>query len=543
MIRNYFTFYHAARELHEGIAGGYLFEIHSQERNELTISFITPDGRHLQLIVTVRAREFSLSIREGLNRKRRNSAAIMSRIYELKVESVDMAPLDREIRIALEGSWLLVLRFFSAETNVLLVHDGRIVDAFKDSKELEGQVYDDGVADEPVFLSLERLAGDEGRFHELLLATDAAIPLERRLASFLPGFDRDLVRRLIARAGDDNSPASLSAALGAMFYELASPSPCVIESAGQAPDFAIIEPPEGSDTAPFDSVLEALSHYTRRMHRHLHLQSGAGDLRRELRQQIVRAEKELGELESVDLLETAKRYETFGHLLTGAIGSTDTASGKVTVPDIFAPDAPALTIPVKPELNLQQNAAWYFSRAAKSREKVQATEARRSQLDGVLRSLRLKLDRLEVAESGDELRQVIGKSHSPKRGASGQARRPEERQAKFRTVPLATGITLYIGKDSRNNELLTFGHAKPDDIWLHAQGASGSHCVLKGAAMHQMSEIRRAAEIAAWYSAAKNSSLVPVMYVQKKYVRKAKGAPGSVHVEREKVLMVKPRKE
>ncbi|MFN3386176.1 MAG: hypothetical protein ACK42Y_06260, partial [Candidatus Thermochlorobacter sp.] len=55
-------------------------------------------------------------------------------------------------------------------------------------------------------------------------------------------------------------------------------------------------------------------------------------------------------------------------------------------------------------------------------------------------------------------------------------------------------------------------------------------------------DIMRAAEIAAYYSAARTSELVPVIYTEKKYVRKPKGAPtGSVIVEREEVLMVKPR--
>jgi predicted ribosome quality control (RQC) complex YloA/Tae2 family protein len=543
MLRNYFTLYHVARELHEEIAGGYLFEIHSQDRNELTISFVTADGRHLQLIVTVRSREFSLSTREGLNRKRRNSAGILTRAYELQVAGVDMAPRDREIRISLDGGWLIVIRFFSADTNVLLVHEGRIVDAFKDAKELEGTAFDRGTSDEPVFRSLELIAGDKSRFRELLEASGEELSLDRRLASFLPGFDRDLARRLIARNGGGHTPESLFRSLGAILYELASPSPGVTESIGKPPEFSILEPPVNSDPTPFDGVLEAMSHYTRRMHRFLHLQGGAVDLRKSLRQQLERTEKELAELESADPLEAAGKYETYGHLLTGIIGTGDTANAEVSVPNIFEPGAPEVRIPVRPDLNLQQNAAWYFSRATKSREKIKATEARRALLDARLRSLRLKLDQLDIAESEDGLRQLIGKSGIKKRAATGQGRKQEERQARFRTVPLTDDITLYVGKDAANNELLTFGHARPDDIWLHAQGASGSHCVLKGAAMHNMSEIRRAAEIAAWYSAAKNSGLVPVMYALKKHVRKAKSAPGSVNVEREKVIMVKPRKE
>lgn len=543
MLRNYYTLYHVARELHREISGGYLFEIHSQERNELTLSFVATDGRHLQLIVTVRSQEFSLSSREGLNRKRRNTSSIMSRVYERQITGVDMAPRDREIRIGLDGGWLIVLRFFSADTNVLLVHEGMIEDAFKDAKRLEGLPYKDDPGKTPVFRSLELLASDEARFRELLELTDANAPIERRLASFLPGFDRNLARKILARTGGDHAPSALFVALAGIMYELATPSPHVTEPPGKAPEFSILEPAEGEDSTPFDDVLEAMSNYTGRMHHYLHLHTGASDLRKELQRQIVRTERELAELQSAAPLEAASRYETFGHLLTAAIGTTDPSPGVVTVPNLFEPGNPDVRITVKPELKMQQNAAWYFSRATRSREKAQATENRRILLDSRLREFRLKLDALDIAESGDKLCDLIGKSRTPKQKGATPGRKQNERQARFRTVPLTPGITLYVGKDAMNNELLTFGHASPDDIWLHARGASGSHCVLKGAGMHNMSEIRRAAEIAAWYSAARNSGMVPVIYALKKYVRKAKGATGSVIVEREKVIMATPRKE
>lgn len=543
MIRNYFTLYHVAQELHEQLAGGYLFEIHSQERNELTLGFVTPEGKHLQLIVTVRSREFSIWTREGLNRKRRNSAGVMKQLNELQVTGVSMAPRDREIRIAIEGEFILVIRFFSADTNVLLVHAGHVSDAFKDARELVGTPWEEDAMGVPRFRSLERIAGDEGHFMELLQASGDDVPLEKRLASSLPGFDLDLARRLIARSNNGGDSSALFDALGGMLYELASPTPCVVETPGLAPEFSILEPAGQSESTAYDEVIDALNHYTRRMYRYLQLRAGADNLRKELQQQIARTSKELASLESAGLTETAERYETFGHLLTGAIGRAETASGEVTVPNLFDPELPEVTIPVRQELNMQENAASYFRRAAKSREKKAAAESRRALLDDRLRSLRLKLGQLDDEKSEENLGRLVGKIGTGKKRNASHVGKQEDRQARFRTVPLSGDITLYIGKDARNNERLTFGLAKPDDIWLHAQGSSGSHCVLRGAGMQNLSEIRRAAEIAAWYSAARTSSLVPVMYTLKKYVRKAKGAIGSVLVEREKVLMVKPRKE
>ncbi len=543
MHRNYFALYHAALELHEELAGGYLFEIHSQTRNEITLSFVAADGRHLQLIVTVRAREFSLSTREGLNRKRRNAATIMGDICEFQVISVSMAPRDREIIVELEQGCLLVIRFFSADTNLFLVRDGYIADAFKDRKTLEGTPWQPGT-EETAFRALERLTADQTGFTACIeqKAQDNLMADDRKLAMALPGFDRALARELLARTRGNDTVAARFEAFNDMFFSLASPTPCVIDNTETGPEFSLFEPGEPRIAACFDTVLEALNHYTRKMHRFLHLHAGAQDLRRDLMVRIDRAERELAELDANDRNEAASRYETFGHLLTGAIGTTMPEGDRITIANMLDPGAPPVSIQLRPGLNIQQNAAWYFERAAKCREQIQATRDRMHLLEEQLRSCRLQLDRLELAESPEALQLLVGKRKGPGQKAP-KANRPQAAcQAKFRTVPLAPGVTLYVGKDARNNELLTFGYARPDDIWLHARGASGSHCILKGATMDRMGEIRLAAEIASWYSAARTAGLVPVMFTQKKFVRKAKGAPGSVIVERERVIMVKPRK-
>ena len=53
-----------------------------------------------------------------------------------------------------------------------------------------------------------------------------------------------------------------------------------------------------------------------------------------------------------------------------------------------------------------------------------------------------------------------------------------------------------------------------------------------------------AASLAAGYSKSNSESLVAVMYTQKKYVRKTKNlAAGMVIVEKEKTLLVEPRRD
>ncbi|NTW53482.1 MAG: DUF814 domain-containing protein [Chlorobaculum sp.] len=542
MLRNYFTLYHAAAELHDRLSGGYLFEIHSQQKNEITLAFVTPEGEHLQLIVTVRSPYFSLFTRVGLNRKNRNTAGIMSQLNDRQITGVAISPNDRQISFFLDYGHALVLRMFSAETNMLLVHDGLIVDAFKDGRTLGNTPFTEKSADVPVFQALEQLASNAGLFGQKLEERGTDEPLDQRLLSILPGFDRRLVRRLIAIAVDE-TPEMLHQAFVGIFYDLASPTPCVIEKPGQPPAFSLFEPAAEEEATTFDTVLDALNHYSHKMYRHLHLQERAGTMRRELMAKIGKLEKELNASAGHDPEEVSQRNELYGHLLTGAIGAVEPTSGTVTVPNLFEPGSPDVTIPVKTGLSIQENAAWYFTQATKNRKKAAAQKLRHAELQAELDLLRRKLTELDEADSPDKLQKAFESGKSSSNRTSDNNRTAKEKTPRFRTIPINDRITLYIGKNSANNEQLTFGFARPDDIWLHARGASGSHCLLKGAALHNTSEIRRAAEIAAWHSAAKHSELAPVICTQKKYLKKDRKTPGNVIIEREQVLMVKPMRE
>ena len=105
------------------------------------------------------------------------------------------------------------------------------------------------------------------------------------------------------------------------------------------------------------------------------------------------------------------------------------------------------------------------------------------------------------------------------------------------------GIRIWVGRNAKNNDLLTTKYAQKDDWWLHARDTSGSHVVIKSP--NPSAEVLEyAASLAAGYSKSNSESLVAVMYTQKKYVRKTKNlAAGMVIVEKEKTLLVEPRRD
>lgn len=105
------------------------------------------------------------------------------------------------------------------------------------------------------------------------------------------------------------------------------------------------------------------------------------------------------------------------------------------------------------------------------------------------------------------------------------------------------GFTIWVGKSAKDNDEMLRGFVHKNDLWLHARQVPGSHVVIRTKGMNGIPPqvIERAAGLAAFYSKLKTDSLAPVILTEVKFVRKVKGsAPGSVMVDREKVIMVRP---
>jgi predicted ribosome quality control (RQC) complex YloA/Tae2 family protein len=117
-----------------------------------------------------------------------------------------------------------------------------------------------------------------------------------------------------------------------------------------------------------------------------------------------------------------------------------------------------------------------------------------------------------------------------------------------RSQPLAVhsedGLLILVGRNSRQNEEVTFRRAAPDDLWLHARGVPGAHVIVKtGGQEVPEATLRQAAQLAAYYSQARDSAHVDVAYTERRHVRPIKGAgPGLVTYIREKTIRVAPLK-
>ncbi|MEW5701970.1 MAG: NFACT RNA binding domain-containing protein [Candidatus Zixiibacteriota bacterium] len=203
----------------------------------------------------------------------------------------------------------------------------------------------------------------------------------------------------------------------------------------------------------------------------------------------------------------------------------------------------SISIPLDPALGPQENIAAAHERARRLRR---AAERARSQIDAVRREherwTRVSAAMLDKTPSETLVAEVSAELGLSRPSTRPRVARPEPRLP-YREF--AIGIDrVWVGRSSRDNDTLTLHHARPDDLFLHAQACPGSHVILKrrqrGIDFDQQT-IVAAAQIAAFFSRAKHAGLVPVVYAEVRHVKKpCKSAPGTVRLEREKSVMVAP---
>ncbi|MBO8220542.1 Rqc2 family fibronectin-binding protein [Prochlorococcus marinus] len=109
-------------------------------------------------------------------------------------------------------------------------------------------------------------------------------------------------------------------------------------------------------------------------------------------------------------------------------------------------------------------------------------------------------------------------------------------------VSTPTGLKLQVGRNMRQNDLITFKFSKKGDLWFHAQESPGSHVVLKSstqAASEQ--DLQIAADLAALFSKAKRNIKVPINLVKVKDLQKIKkGGPGCVSFKNGEIIWGNP---
>jgi predicted ribosome quality control (RQC) complex YloA/Tae2 family protein len=206
-------------------------------------------------------------------------------------------------------------------------------------------------------------------------------------------------------------------------------------------------------------------------------------------------------------------------------------------------DGPPMVITLDPGKTAVENAQDYFRRYEKTKSAIadvprllKTARVELAFLDQLSTDLSLASTRPEIDEVRSALVERGYAIH--KRGAQMQRGQPLR-------ITSADDVLILVGRSARQNHEVTFRRAMPDDLWLHAVDVPGSHVIVKsGGAAVPEGTLRRAAELAAYYSASRGEAGVDVAYTQRRYVRQIKGAgPGMVTYRHEQTIRVVPKQE
>ena len=109
-------------------------------------------------------------------------------------------------------------------------------------------------------------------------------------------------------------------------------------------------------------------------------------------------------------------------------------------------------------------------------------------------------------------------------------------------IKLSQGVDLYIGKNNKQNDYVTFSVGGPRDLWLHTKDIPGSHVIMKCEhGKPAAEELALAVQLAAYFSKARTGSNVPVDCVERRYVKKPAGSkPGFVIFTNQKTYYATP---
>ncbi|MEI2690770.1 MAG: NFACT RNA binding domain-containing protein [Anaerolineae bacterium] len=212
-------------------------------------------------------------------------------------------------------------------------------------------------------------------------------------------------------------------------------------------------------------------------------------------------------------------------------------------------------IRLDPTLPPAGNAAAYFKRyrkaqraAAMGQPRLEALAAELSYLEQLSADLALAADRNEIdavrtalAEAGYLRQRKLARSAPP--GSLAQTGQSKIQVQGPRRIVSQEGYTILVGRNSRQNEQITFDLAGPNDLWLHARGWPGSHVVIRSGGQPVSDEtVAQAAGLAAFYSKAQREAWVDVIVVERRRVRRPPGKrhPGMARVDGERVVRVRP---
>jgi predicted ribosome quality control (RQC) complex YloA/Tae2 family protein len=532
MFKNYFILNRLSLELNRELKDYKIFSAFSQQKDTLTLQFIKGiDEKYLE--ISVNPGSPFICLRERFHRAKKNTIDFFQNYFPSKMISINIAEDDRVIRIKLDScSMYFAIR--GKYTNLILIDETGSIEAFKKSDET---VLHD-------FAEEVRHINFTDRFKNgVNISFDKGKNLNEIVKKDYPFVGKDILNEIKYRSDIDDHSENLKT-LNKILCEIATETPAVFYDEGEESLYLAVETFHVfpyTEIRNFESVNSAFNYF---LSKEFYLDNKIAKekkTKKVIERELQKLSSKLNNLKSrIDRGSKEDEYNKLGNLLLINLKSIRHGQEEITVKDIYSGDE-EIKIKLKASLSPQKNVDYYFDKAKSERIQFVKSKELYSQLKKEFENLKKTEEELNKAGVIEDINKIMSelKIQDNKTTSS-----KDDLTGKFKHYVIEDKYNVYVGKDSRSNDLLTTKFAKQNDYWFHARSVPGSHVVLRVENTKEIMPkniLKKTAALAAFHSKAKTAGLAPVSYTQKKYVVKRKGMePGKVALLREDTLLVKP---
>jgi len=238
-----------------------------------------------------------------------------------------------------------------------------------------------------------------------------------------------------------------------------------------------------------------------------------------------------------------ERLRQLGDIVTANIHKIIKGQPKVQCEDFYDEEMKLIDIPISPILSPQQNAAKFYKDYTRMKNAEKELTKQIELGENELYYLKSVLEELNRAQTDAELEAI---KQELQEGGYIRADSSKKKMKQGKVPPMrfesTDGYPIYVGRNNKQNEELTFKLARKDDIWCHASKVHGSHVIIScGGTTPPDDTITQAAQLAAYYAETGGGQNIPVDVTPVKQVKKIpNGKPGMVIYHTYKTVIANP---
>ena len=227
--------------------------------------------------------------------------------------------------------------------------------------------------------------------------------------------------------------------------------------------------------------------------------------------------------------ENFENYKNIGDILAANMHQIKYGMKKVTVFDFY--NNQEITINLDPLLSPNDNLNFYYNKYNKGKRTISALNLRFGDIQNEIKYFEeIKMfiekenDFIGIEEIENELNLSDNRNKIKNKIKLNKTKKRELLSFDYK------GFQIFVGRNNKENEEISFSKGQPNDIWMHIKDIPGSHVlILRNNQELPEDVLIHAANLACEYSKAKKGDKVTVDYCERKFIKKIKNSkPGNV---------------